>query len=347
MSFKVQVGPPQIAIHQGMTVLVTEPDGQVTWPSDKGLYFLDTRLISAWSVYANGASWELLNGGAISHDTARMFLTNCAFLTEDGPIAGRTLGFILSRRMAGGLREDLDIANHGSKPVRFNLEIAIRSDFADIFDVKSKRDVRRGRIDTAWSEVWQILRTTYRNQDFHRAIAITVADASSQAVLANGRLSFEIALQPGAHWHASLLYDFSSADRVDRAPRAGDQTPAELAWAASAAEMQTSNETFRRFYRQAVNDIASLRLPLLSQGKIVHVPAAGLPWFMAPFGRDSLIVSLQTIMIDPDFARGALAVLGDWQATAHDDYRDAEPGKIMHELRYGELAHFKLIPHTP
>ena len=64
MTFKVQVGPPQIAIHQAMTVLLTESDGQIRWPSDKGLYFFDTRLVSHWTVYANGTEWELLNGGA-------------------------------------------------------------------------------------------------------------------------------------------------------------------------------------------------------------------------------------------------------------------------------------------
>jgi N-terminal domain of (some) glycogen debranching enzymes len=66
MSFKVQVGPPQISIHQGQTVLVSEADGQILWPSDKGLYFLDTRVISSWRVYANGVPWELLNGGAVT-----------------------------------------------------------------------------------------------------------------------------------------------------------------------------------------------------------------------------------------------------------------------------------------
>jgi glycogen debranching enzyme len=68
---------------------------------------------------------------------------------------------------------------------------------------------------------------------------------------------------------------------------------------------------------------------------------------MAPFGRDSLIVSLQNIMVYPEFARGSLDILGRWQSKGRDEFRDAEPGKIMHELRYGELAHFKLIPHTP
>ena len=64
MAFKVQVGPAQIAIHQGQTVLVTKPDGQVNWPSARGLYFRDTRVISAWAIYANGEPWDLLNGGA-------------------------------------------------------------------------------------------------------------------------------------------------------------------------------------------------------------------------------------------------------------------------------------------
>src|ERR1700740_1231501 len=135
MPFKVQVGPPQIAIHQAMTVLVSESDGQIRWPSDKGLYFFDTRVISAWSVYANGTPWDLLNGGAVNFDAARIFLTNQAFLTEDGPIPKQTLAFRLSRVMGQGLHEDLDITNHSQKPIRFNLEISIRSDFADVFDV--------------------------------------------------------------------------------------------------------------------------------------------------------------------------------------------------------------------
>jgi hypothetical protein len=66
MAFRVQVGPDQIAIHQAQTVLVTEPDGQINWPSKHGLYFRDTRVISAWAIYANGESWDLLNGGAVA-----------------------------------------------------------------------------------------------------------------------------------------------------------------------------------------------------------------------------------------------------------------------------------------
>ncbi len=100
-------------------------------------------------------------------------------------------------------------------------------------------------------------------------------------------------------------------------------------------------------YRQAIDDMGALRLPVQGRRGQVYVPAAGLPWFMAPFGRDSLISSLQNIIIWPEFAKGALDVLGHWQATTYDAWREAEPGKIMHELRCGELAHFHLIRHTP
>src|SRR4029079_9280756 len=89
------------------------------------------------------------------------------------------------------------------------------------------------------------------------------------------------------------------------------------------------------------------RLPIEGTDHLRFVPAAGVPWFVALFGRDSLIASLQSALVYPSFARGALDVLGSWQATERDDYRDAEPGKIMHELRLGELAHFKTVPHTP
>src|SRR5260370_11887449 len=93
--------------------------------------------------------------------------------------------------------------------------------------------------------------------------------------------------------------------------------------------------------------MAALRLPLEGTDHMVFVPAAGLPWFVALFGRDTLIVSLQAMIVYPEFAGGGLEMLGRLPAKERDDYRDAEPGKILHELRYGELAHFNLSPHSP
>jgi glycogen debranching enzyme len=354
MPFKVEVGPPQIAIHHGQTVLVTDLDAQVNWPSDRGLFFFDTRVLSTWRIYANGVPWELLNGGATSYYTSKVHLTNRKVITEDGAIEPRTLGLVVSRAISGGMHEDLDITNNSMKPVRFQLEIAQRSDFADIFEVRSNSIVRRGRITTEWSELEQQLCTRYRNADFLRALAVSARSSSGSAVHANGRLSFEVALKPNESWHCCLLYSLeegeqhfpapdhcvSESDKLQHAQTLED-------WLRTVLKIRTSNEEFYRLYRQALEDMAALRLPIVGTDHMVFLPAAGLPWFVAPFGRDSLIASIQNLLIYPEFARGALEILGSLQATEVDDYRDAEPGKILHEIRSGELAHFKLIPHTP
>lgn len=354
MAFKVTVGPPQVSIHQGQTVLITDPNGQINWPSDKGLYFFDTRVISTWRLYANGEPWTLLNGGPVTYYAAQFFLTNGDFATEGGPIPPRVLGLVVSRSLSGGLHEDLDITNYGSKPVRFQLEIVIRSDFADIFEVKSEKIVRRGRITTEWSDHAQRLETIYRNRDFSRTVTIVAKTGESPVVYANGRLSVEVALDSGGKWHGCLLYHFADGDQAYQAPntcisdhRSTPHADTLADWQKRVLKLNTSNEEFYRMFHQAIDDMAALRLPIGDTDHMVFLPAAGLPWFVAPFGRDSLIVSLQNLLIYPAFAEGTLEILGAMQAEVVDDYRDAEPGKILHELRYGELAHFKLIPHTP
>ena len=170
-------------IHQGQTILISDPDGQINWPSERGLYFLDTRVVSSWTVYANGEPWELLNGGPITYYAARVFLTNRSFATEAAMIPPRTLGFTISRWIYGGMHEDLDITNNSMRPVKFQLEIAIRCDFADLFEVKSGNIVRRGRITTEWSQSRQQLCTVYRNRDFSRSVTISARD-----LLKRGRL---------------------------------------------------------------------------------------------------------------------------------------------------------------
>lgn len=152
MTLEITVGPPQIAINQGHSVLVTDRDGQIPFPSNMGLYFFDTRLISNWTIYANGAPWQLLNSGNLFHYASRIFLTNPAIATEQGTIAPRTLLLSISRSIDGGVHEDIELMNYGMQAVPFNLEIMIRSDFADLFEVKSGRIVRRGRITTQWSK---------------------------------------------------------------------------------------------------------------------------------------------------------------------------------------------------
>jgi len=350
---EIRIGPPHLVVHQGQTVWVSEPDGQVGDDEQKGLMFRDTRLISYWRVQANGQDWDLVSGGAISHFAARVFLTNRTIITEDGDIPPRTLSLVLGRWLSGGAHEDLDLTNHGRHAVRFNLELVIRSDFADLFEIKDERLIRRGRMTTDWLDDAQCLRTVYVNQDFRRGIS-TAIEGGAPAVYANGRLALAVELAPGATWHACLLHELIDGNETFAPPGpcigGAEDSPASanlLAWRREALKLQSSNEEVYRLFAQAVDDIAALRTPVTIEGHTHVAAAAGLPWFVALFGRDSLIVSLQTAPVSIEFARGTLELLGRNQADEIDNFRDAEPGKILHEMRVGELAHFKLIPHTP
>src|SRR5579872_355511 len=168
MPLEIAVGPQKLVINQGFGFLVTEQGGEIAWPTDQGFYHADTRLMSAWRIYANGVSWDLLNAGNVAYHAARIYLTNPVIVTEQGDIPPGTLGLTIGRCISGGLHEDLDLVNNGQLPVQFNLEIAARSDFADLFEVKSGRIVRRGRIFSEWSQRGRRLRARYENEDFCR-----------------------------------------------------------------------------------------------------------------------------------------------------------------------------------
>jgi hypothetical protein len=206
LSFKVQVGPPQIAIHQGQTVLVTGLDGQIASPSEKGLYFLDTRIISNWAIYANGEPWELLNGGPITYYSARIFLTNKSILTEDGPIPPRTLGLTISRSISGGLHEDLEVI------VRFQLRSPDPT-----FDIFSRPGhiVRRGQIITMVGAT-TAPSPAYSNRDFHRAVTTLVAQAPRQAVGCQRRLGLEVAIQPNKACTLAASGEFEDGGQFPR-----------------------------------------------------------------------------------------------------------------------------------
>jgi glycogen debranching enzyme len=148
MALEITVGPPVVTINHGNTFLVSELDGSVTSGSDRGLYSRDTRYISRYQLYIDGKPWTLLNSGAVAYYASRTYLVNPKVLTEQGEIEPATLGLVLSRTVAAALHEDIDIQNYSAKPVHFNLEILIRTDFADIFEVKTKALTRRGHIET-------------------------------------------------------------------------------------------------------------------------------------------------------------------------------------------------------
>lgn len=200
MALEITVGPPVITINRGNTFLVSELDGSITNKSDDGFYSRDTRYISYYQLFIDGKPWILLNSGATAYYDSRIYLVNPRVVTEDGEISHGTLGLVLNRRISEELHEDIDIRNYSTKSLRFNLEVLIRSDFADIFEVRAKEFTRRGHIETEWKSEDQQLITSYSNREFRRALLISIEQSSSKAVFGNGRINFEVNMAPGAGW---------------------------------------------------------------------------------------------------------------------------------------------------
>lgn len=355
---RISVGPPYLTINHGSTFMVTDLDGLLQPDSLLGIFANDTRFLSSYACYVDGNPWIRLRSTTTTYYAARIYLTNPEFTTQEGTIPQGTLSLILSRTVAEGIHEDLDITNYGLKPVRFSLEIALRSDFADIFEVNSRSFVRRGCLETRWDEERKKLHTTYKNKDFYRSLIYQPLGWTSEPHYANGRITFEVVLEPGATWHTCGNYILVDNDCV-REPvelcynsAVDTEVNTELEhlhrqWLDTVTQLTVANEEVYRLYRQSVTDLGALRLYAHDLAPDVWVPAAGVPKFVTVFGRDSLIVSLQNMTVHPGFARGTLQKLAQLQASELDDWRDAQPGKILHEIRQGELAHFNKVPHTP
>lgn len=354
MAIEVVVGPPLVTINRGDTFVISEPDGCITASTDQGIYSRDTRYVSSYEIYADGEHWVLQNSGAIAYYASRTYLTNPRIITEYNQIQENTVSLILDRAVVdNGIHEDFDIINYSAQRIRFSLEVSLRTDFADIFEVKAKRIVRKGNVTTEWRKDTAELISSYEHDQFKRSMTTRLLRAGSVPSYNNGRISFLVDLSPGASWHTCCLHSFAwnakPSDDCVQELRSPDSNVEQALknWKASTTSITTPNEDIYRLFKQSVEDMAALRLPDVPGEPDALIPAAGVPWFVTVFGRDSLIVSLQNLIVYPDFARGALAILGKLQAAEVDDYRDAQPGKILHEIRFGELAERKLIPHTP
>jgi glycogen debranching enzyme len=352
MPVEIKVGPPILAINQGSIFMVTDERGEIDAASEHGLFGGDTRLLSHYKLFVNGVPWLLLTSATVQYNAARIELTNPFLPTDLGDLLAQQVGFTIRRQLVHALHEDLDIINYANYPVHFQLEIALRSDFADIFEVRQHQLVRRGNTQTHWSADRCELRTTYTNGDFHRGILFQVLDSGSQPQFANGRVIFDIALEAGQSWHTNTRYELDDGSGLRSAHRYQRSEHAELGalqaeWKAVATRLSSANEDVHRALTQSVEDMGALRMHEQDLARNIWVPAAGVPWYVALFGRDSLIVSLQNMIVSAPFARGALQRLAEYQATTIDEWRDAEPGKIPHELRVGELAYLHKVPHTP
>ncbi|MGH9075087.1 MAG: amylo-alpha-1,6-glucosidase, partial [Acidimicrobiales bacterium] len=359
---EVRVGPPTVTIHADDEFAVCELDGEMSSTREQGYFAADTRLVSGYRLRLGRSRPVPCNSSAIAHHSARFEFTNPEILGAHGEeIAAQCLHLRLDRAIGHGLHEDYELTNYSRRAVVVDLEVSIESDFADLFDVKAHRTIRRGSLESTWEGARLV--TRYRNGEFTRGVVIEAADTGSPAEFANGGIQFRISIEPRCSWHACLLWRPLLDGRAPgRPPRAchdlageGDGESLHRGWVSRATGYATSDAAVTATVRQAVDDLAGMRMHrhdvAAGGGRDREVdawiPAAGIPWFVTLFGRDSLVVSLQTLALSPRFALGSLRALGALQAGGYDDDRDMQPGKIEHEIRHGELASLHLVPHTP
>lgn len=351
ISLPIQVGPSTITINRDDRFVVTESDGRIDPSQHEGFFARDTRFVSDYDLVLNGRRPQLLNAAPIRFFSARYEFTNPPLLDEEGAIPGQTIALRLDRTISGGVHEDYDVINYAARPVNLVLGIRVDSDFADLFDVKSGSIVRRGDINARWLRSARELRTSYVNGRFRRETVIRVTRPDAEPSFANGRLVFALRLEPKAVWHTCLEWLPIIGER--RRPttlgcnaltesRAGIAPPP-----LPRVRLETSNHTVRSAWEQAVRDMEALRLEDPSVGRGVFIASAGVPWFVTLFGRDSLIVGMESISGYPEFASGAIHRLAQLQAVGDDPDRDMEPGKIPHEVRHGELTQLGLLPFAP
>ncbi|WP_433530079.1 amylo-alpha-1,6-glucosidase [Micromonospora sp. CA-263727] len=336
-----------VSILDGNTFLVSDHRGDIEPSLDfpTGLFAFDTRFLSTWLLLLDGERLQ-----ALSVDDAESYRTRY-FLVPGEPshFLDTKVSVIRSRAIGGSFDEELTVLNHSGQEMTFTVRVEMAADFADLFEIKNTRG-KRGHLTAKVAE--DTLRLTYRRDAFHRE---TVVNTSAPAEIDKTGMTFRIQIEPHGEWTTRLtvttvIYGARGEDVRTRLPLSGSRTTADIQaehadFVAKAPKLGCDCEPLAGAYRRSLNDLGALRYESIALG--VRLMAAGLPWFMTLFGRDSIITSLQVLPFLPELIPPTLTMLAGLQGHRLDDFRDEEPGKILHELRYGETAGFEEQPHSP
>jgi len=335
-------GLARFTLKDGNVFLLADSLGDIEAP-DSGLFWDDTRMLSRLELQVADSHPSLL-GAAISQDNVRFtaHLTNRPLPAPGEHSIPRGVIHLERTRFlwSGQLYERLKITNFSSRDAQLPIAVRFGADFADIFEVQGH--VRKRRGETLAPEIGvAAVRLAYRGLDRLRAVEIrfSVAPLSlsgEEAQLCIGvqrGRSAELFLEIGAESSAR-----PSAQRFEEALQAACASM--QARVKVGAVIETSGRLFDQWLAQSRSDLALLTTELPTG----PYPYAGIPWFATPFGRDAIITALQTLWLEPQLAAGVLRFLASTQAHEVNAFRDSEPGKIMHEMRRGEMAALQEVP---
>jgi glycogen debranching enzyme len=334
-----------LTILEGSTFCICDERGDITGDTH-GLFADDTRFLSRLCLTVNGASPLMLSSGKVEYFSAAFFLRN--------PLAGGlpqdSLSIIRHRFVGDGMQDHVIVENNGIEPVVFELALELATDFADILSVK-EHDFALG--DPSRAEPLPVPVVPSYEEEHNQFVleerngegaARTQVILSQRGEIEEQRVVYRLELAPRESWELRLDI-LASIDGDTVAPRTAERRFGDeltrvreslAAWQLRVPQVRADWDQLDRSFFQSVSDLASLRMR--GTGRTGRMPAAGMPWFMTVFGRDTLITCLQTLLFGPELARTALEVLAELQARDDNADVDAEPGKIVHELRSGKAA---------
>ncbi len=333
------LGGATITLVDEAAFCISATSGDIVAGQPQGMFFRDTRLLSEMRLRVNGERPEALAARLLDPFSA-------VFVVREIPRVGEADSpLMLSRhRYVGqGMREDIVVRNYGEEPARCVLEIEFDVDFADLFEVKEERVVKVGERLVLFEG--SRLSFIYRRGAFHRASHL---DFSVPPRFDDRTAVIEAVVAPRSEWSCCVQLTPEIDERI-HPPRHVCGQPIERStpntrlekWRASLPRIAMDHDGLRGLFFQSTEDLAALRLFDPDYPDCVVV-AAGAPWFMTVFGRDSLLTSWMAMMADPDLALGALETLARFQGRDVDPVTEEEPGRILHEMRFGESAHLSL-----
>jgi glycogen debranching enzyme len=333
-----------IIILDGCTFFYSNENGDVDAREAEGFFFQDVRHLSRWQLLVDARSIEPLTSRRVDYYSARIVGTPPNEGDRGSPISIRRDRFV-----SEGVHEDIVLENLADAERDVRVELAYGSDFADVME--AQRNGNSG--GRQWAEASARSVTLWHERDGYRRG--TVLTFSRAGRVFKERAVFHVRLRQRQTWKlcvdmtpivdgerkAPMLRCGAFHDHAPKMPLSLDE------WLEQAPELITDNAALERTYRQSVLDLAALRIRPDKVKIKWAMPGGGLPWFMTVFGRDSIIAGYQALPFHAELARATLEALASLQASDWDSWRDAEPGKIPHELRRGTLAAIGRIPHTP
>jgi glycogen debranching enzyme len=336
-----------ITILEGSTFCICDDVGDIGgWPTS-GLFAEDTRFLSILQLRINGRRPLLLTSRKVDYFSAAFYLRNPPF---DGLVADE-VSIVRERFIGDAMQDRILVQNQAMRPVTFDLAIHLGSDFADIFAVKDY-DFALG--DPVQAEPLPLLVQARYDPEHNQFLLAdetgipvqTQVIFSRRGAVEETGVVYRIELEPRERWDLRLdivpVHDGHQLVPRVAERRFGDELArvreSLAAWQLRVPQLRATWDDLAHSFGRSVSDLASLRMHGRENGAVGKLPAAGMPWFMTVFGRDTLITCLQTLLFGPELAVTALEVLAELQATVDDPVRDAEPGKIVHEVRRGKAA---------